>query len=133
MRRDRAGPFLKRARREAAFVRPDGAMSDQLKPANVESVWKEVESELEREKDRIYAAIRSYPPPITACDGQFDQLLEQRERISRELKRMREISRASLTHEDPAGLSDEFIRSSTCMGGTAGERIRSSLRQVLPQ
>lgn len=125
--------FQKRARREAAILRPDGAMSDQVKPAKVESAWKEVESELEGEKDRIYAAIRSYPPPITACDEQFDQLLEQRERISRELKRMREISRASLTHEDPAGPIGEFIRSSTCIGATAGQRIRSSLRQVLPQ
>ena len=103
-------------------------MSDQVKLANVESAWKEVESELEREHDRIYDAIRNYPPPITACDEQFDRLLEERDRISRELARLREVSQASLTHTDPAGLIDEFIRSASFIGEKARWRICSSLR-----
>ena len=126
-------PARSAGRREAAILRPDGAMSDRVKPANVASAWKEIGTELEREQDRVYDAIRNYPPPITDCDEQFDRLVEERERISRELKRMREVSRACLTINDPARLIDEFIRSSTCIGATAGQRIRSSLRQALPQ
>jgi hypothetical protein len=99
----------------------------------VESAWKAVESELEQEKDRICDAIRGYPPPITACDEQFDQLLEKRDRISRELRRMREVSRASLTHQDAARLIDEFIRSTSFIGEEAEQRIRTSLRRVPPR
>ena len=45
---------------------------------------------LEKERARVYAAISHYPPPITACDEQFDYLLARREMISRQLARMRE-------------------------------------------
>ncbi len=44
---------------------------------------------LERERDRVFERIRSYPSPITACDEQFDSLLEERDRIARELARVR--------------------------------------------
>jgi hypothetical protein len=40
---------------------------------------------LERELARVAAEIRSYPAPIPACDAQYNHLLEERARISREL------------------------------------------------
>ncbi len=48
---------------------------------------------LERERDRIFEQIRSYPPPIPACDDQFNYLLAERDRIARELVRTRQIER----------------------------------------
>lgn len=45
--------------------------------------------ELTRERDRIYEKLRTYPTPITACDDQFNYLLDERERISQELARIR--------------------------------------------
>jgi hypothetical protein len=44
---------------------------------------------LEVERDRVREAIASYPPPIPACDEQFNHLLEERDRISRELSRLK--------------------------------------------
>ena len=45
---------------------------------------------LERERDAIFERIRNYPSPITACDEQFNYLLEERDRIGRELARARQ-------------------------------------------
>jgi hypothetical protein len=38
------------------------------------------------EKDRVNEQIGSYPPPIPACDAQFNYLLDERTRISNELR-----------------------------------------------
>lgn len=43
---------------------------------------------LEAARRQVLAAIRAYPSPITACDAQFNHLLEQRERIAEELRRL---------------------------------------------
>jgi hypothetical protein len=44
-----------------------------------------VKNQLEAEKIRLNAAIRSYPSPIPACDAQFNHLLEKRTRLATEL------------------------------------------------
>lgn len=45
----------------------------------------EIRNQLEQQRVRIQEEIANYPPPITACDAQFNHLLEQRSRIAREL------------------------------------------------
>jgi hypothetical protein len=42
-------------------------------------------SRLLLERARIVAEIRAYPPPIPACDAQFNWLLERRAEIERAL------------------------------------------------
>jgi len=108
-------------------------MSKPLELKLVESIWEEVGSELKRQKNQIYEEIKSYPPPITACDEQFDHLLAAQQRISRELDRMHAASQASFMDRDPARLIDGFIKSSTCIGDEAEQRIRSLLRQAVPE
>ena len=41
-----------------------------------------VKNQLEAEKIRLNAEIRSYPGPIPACDAQFNHLLEKRTRLA---------------------------------------------------
>lgn len=45
-------------------------------------------AQLEQEKRRINEEINNYPPPIPACDAQFNYLLEERARILQELSRL---------------------------------------------
>ncbi len=52
--------------------------------------------------------IRRYPPPIPACDAQFNRLLELRRSLPRELAR---LDRAAADHTITI---EEFIRSSPC-------------------
>ena len=59
-----------------------------MKEEAAEATWRSIRSHLEARQTWIVGAIRDYPAPITACDAQFDHLLEQRGGISRELKRL---------------------------------------------
>jgi hypothetical protein len=61
----------------------------------------EVACQLEQEKQRIYTELRSYPPPITACDQQFNYLLERQATVNAALSRLN----AAMAECDPAKLS----------------------------
>jgi hypothetical protein len=67
-------------------------MNRQIGPQALESQRKEIRDRLESERDRIYKEILNYPRPIPGCDQQFNHLLEERERISRELDRLDALS-----------------------------------------
>jgi hypothetical protein len=60
----------------------------QIQPTEIESTWKQLRDHLENEKRRIMEEIVNYPPPIPACDVQFNFLLEERARIAQELNRL---------------------------------------------
>jgi hypothetical protein len=80
---------------------------DLVKPA-----WDKIKSQLEAEKARIYGEMGSYPTPIAGCDQQFNYLLEEQRRILRELARLEEAVKESLTAVAPLKVIEEFIRSS---------------------
>jgi hypothetical protein len=99
----------------------------------VKSAWERIRTHLENERSRVHEEIRNYPRPIPSCDQQFNYLLEERARISEELGRMDEASRESLARGDPIGPIDEFIESSSYVGGDAGRQVRSYLREGLSE
>jgi hypothetical protein len=97
----------------------------------IQSAWNQIRTQLENEKDRIYQALANYPPPIAACDQQFNYLLEEQTQISREFVRLNEAMRASLMTKDAIRLMDEFIRSSSYLDTQAGQTIKSYLKEEL--
>lgn len=56
------------------------------------SAHKTLKTFLEEKKAEIEAEIIHYPPPIPACDQQFNYLLEQRALIAEELRRFKQLS-----------------------------------------
>ena len=92
-----------------------------------EFVWKQIKDVLERERDRIYEEIKNYPPPIPACDAQFNHLLEQRARVSRELARMNEAAGTPLSVTACRKFLDELVASSDLIAGEDEARLRSYL------
>ncbi len=68
--------------------------------------WHSLRIHLESLKDSVADEIRNYPPPIPACDAQFNYLLEQRRLLSLELARLECAAR------DRAGVVADFIDSS---------------------
>lgn len=58
---------------------------------------------LEKESQRIRTEIHTYPPPIPACDAQFNYLIEQRARATQE-------ARAAHALDVAAGNGDAGIR-----------------------
>ena len=77
-----------------------------------------VEAALRNEKDRIRAEIHAYPPPIPACDAQFNYLLEKRDRVSAELARLHAISVGSQSTTEQADTLSEFVATSQCLDHT---------------
>ena len=61
--------------------------------------------QLEFEKRRFYEEIRNYPTPITACDQQFNYLLEQQARVTAELSRVRSPCGGSIANRRTTNLS----------------------------
>ncbi len=51
------------------------------------TTWQQIQQQLQRQQAAIIAEIRSYPPPIPACDAQFNYLLEQRTAVRQERRR----------------------------------------------
>ena len=52
----------------------------------------ELDTRLQQEKAAVIAEIRAYPPPIPACDAQFNHLTEQRSRLMVALNRLQALS-----------------------------------------
>jgi len=83
--------------------------------------WQSVRDHLMREKDRIVAEIRNYPPPIAGCDAQYQFLTERRHLVARELVRL------EAAQQDGAAL-DEFIASSAFIDPAQAGRMRARAR-----
>ena len=75
---------------------------------NTELEWRSLRLRLEALKETVAEELRSYPPPIPACDGQFNRLLELRRLLPRELARL------DLAANDTSITIEDFIGSSPC-------------------
>ncbi len=90
-------------------------------------VWAEIRGVLEQERERIRDEIRTYPPPIPACDAQFNDLLERREQVTCALARMDEIAGAPLSLTVCREFLDELVASSDLIRREDEARFRSYL------
>jgi hypothetical protein len=62
----------------------------------IESLWAGIRSALLERRQRLAEEIGRYPRPITACDVQFNRLLEERAQVSAELDRFDEFVASSV-------------------------------------
>ena len=65
----------------------------------LKTMWQVVEELLLVEKQRVADEIAFYPPPIPACDAQFNYLLEQRAEIAEALWQWRQLAVAGAVEE----------------------------------
>ena len=56
------------------------------------SLWQDLRHQLEARRQQVIQDIRNYPPPIPACDAQFNYLLEQRDALHGELNRLKRLA-----------------------------------------
>jgi hypothetical protein len=82
-----------------------------------------IRAHLEAARREVLAAIRGYPAPITACDAQFNHLLEQRERIAAELRRLDALSAAHPGGAVPGAALDAFLAASPCFDHAARRHL----------
>jgi hypothetical protein len=84
-----------------AHEQEPGAMANELS-------WCGVRRRLQALVQEVAEEIHTYPAPITACDAQFNRLLELRRLLPVELARL------EVAAGDPAATVEAFIRASPC-------------------
>jgi DNA-binding transcriptional ArsR family regulator len=77
-----------------------------------QSVYRLLKAELERRRAAIIDEIRHYPPPIPACDVQYNGLLEERTLITQELKQLERLGLVITSTDNARQQLDAFMRSS---------------------
>jgi hypothetical protein len=75
---------------------------------NTGSQWQSLRRDLEALAASVTAEIVAYPRPITACDAQFNHLLELRRLVPQEMQRLEAAA------GDPRFTVEEFLRTSPC-------------------
>ena len=95
----------------------------------IEAAWQRIRQHLEAEKQQIFQEIRHYPPPIPACDVQFNGLLAERAAILQALGQVESILQQGLTGEAAVGLLDDFVRTSPYVD----DALAASIDQCQPQ
>lgn len=89
------------------------------------TVWQEVEALLLGEKQRVAEEIASYPPPIPACDVQFNDLLVQRAELGEAVWRWRQIVAATAVYE-----AKTFLTAATWLDGRQRESLLGAIGEV---
>ena len=74
---------------------------------------------------RVRDEIRDYPGPIPACDAQFNHLLEEREALTSEIGRLRDLMAGGTEARDAAGSIDEYLTVTTCLSDATKDEIRA--------
>ena len=64
---------------------------------------------LRQHRRQLNDEIGDYPVPITACDAQFNHLLERRRAIGRELRRLNDLSDAEVIDESQFVEACEYL------------------------
>lgn len=79
--------------------------------------------ELQRERERIYGEIHNYPPPIPACDAQFNHLIQQRSAVTQELRTVQNLPISPLDSTASRAALRQAIADSEILDAAVKERL----------
>jgi chorismate mutase len=101
----------------------------------LDTLWQQIQRHLEDEKERLFQEIRSYPPPIPACDAQFNALLAERTAVLQALGAVNSVRKQNQNRSEQIELLDKLISSSQYLNDLSGElveQVRRTLTQLTP-
>ena len=104
-------------------IRSRGTAGRDADSGRLEQILEELRNALEAKRTRILREIGAHPRPIHGCDVYFNELLEDRARLTQELTRLHGL--------DSAALIESFIAGSPDIDAETKRRLRSSLPQAL--
>jgi hypothetical protein len=84
--------------------------------------WAAVRAHLEAQRRAVLRQIAQYPPPITACDAQFNHLLELRDGLAAELRRLEALADGS----NRADALAAFVADCPYLDAAARERLTAT-------
>jgi hypothetical protein len=86
-----------------------------------------LEAQLHSERERIYAEIHAYPPPIPACDAQFNYLIEKRALVTQELSKVRAIDSQPAHPTQVAAALRQLVTASQILSKSAKTHLLEAL------
>ena len=89
-----------------------------------------VKTALQKERIRINTEIGNYPPPIPACDVQFNYLLKQRSDIARALKLVDGLMTRCQTQSVDVEIVEKLIKPLSKIDATAADELRAAFTGV---
>jgi len=92
-------------------------------------VYSQIEAHLWQERERIYAEIHAYPPPIPACDAQFNYLIEKRALVTQELSQVRAICTLPDSPERNAAALRQLVKTSEILSKSVKVHLLEALAQ----
>lgn len=92
-------------------------------------ICSQVEARLWQERERIYAEIHAYPPPIPACDAQFNYLIEKRAAVAQELSKVRSIDWRPDNPRQAVAVLRQIVKSSEILNTSAKAYLLEALAQ----
>ncbi|WP_420628818.1 hypothetical protein [Candidatus Leptofilum sp.] len=99
----------------------------------VTDLWQAIEAHLTQEKQRIFDEIVNYPPPIPACDVQFNFLLAERAEILQALRQLHGILGAEQSVADQARAMHSFVESCQFFDDALQASLLAKLEGVLDE
>lgn len=87
------------------------------------AAWREIREPLEQARSQIDEEIRAYPAPIPACDAQFNHLMAQRARLTRDLGRVDTVSSKNLSDAEMMAWLDDFLGLATYLDAPARQAV----------
>lgn len=102
-------------------------VSRKRKSASVRSIWQAIKRQLETKRAAIRDEIASYPRPITACDAQFNYLLDERNNVAQELRSVETALQVEETGHAAVRRIETFLSGSRYIQGADAGAVRNSL------
>lgn len=99
--------------------------ADAFKP-----IVKAIRGHLEDKKSKVFEELKAYPQPVAGCDLHYQQLLEERDGIARELGRL-DAGCGEGPGEDRVGAIEAFITSSKYICGDAEKKFLAALKAAV--
>lgn len=96
-------------------------------PATYAEICQRFEAHLWQERERIYAEIHNYPPPIPACDAQFNYLIEKRAVVGQELSKVQAIGTLPNDSAQEAAALRQMITASEILNKAVKARLLEAL------
>ena len=100
-------------------------ITTQEKPTT-SSIWQLIHTQLAKKKRQIAQEILHYPPPIPACDAQFNFLLEERARVTTVLAQLEEWA----AQPWDKNLLEKFLATSPDLDEAIVKEIRGIMRKA---
>ena len=104
-------------------------VDEQTSLARLETVLQQVQQCLEAEKQRIAEEISYYPPPIPACDDQFNSLLEARSTLLQAVGQVRGMLAQQLTVDDAHDAS-KWLQKHMLTSRYLDSELKGEIRQL---